>query len=110
MYVDDMVTKSNSEEEMLADIEESFANLHIINMKLNPTKCNFSIEEVKFLGFMVTQGHQNQSEEDQRSNKNVVTENKKQVHNLNDKLAVLNRFLSKATDLSLPFSKVLKDV
>nr|GEY70295.1 hypothetical protein [Tanacetum cinerariifolium] len=53
-YVDDMVIKSKSEGEMLADIAETFDNLKRINMKLNPKKCSFRVEEGKFLGYMVT--------------------------------------------------------
>nr|GEW05371.1 reverse transcriptase domain-containing protein [Tanacetum cinerariifolium] len=53
-YVDDMVIKSKSEREMLADIAETFDNLRIFNMKQNPKKCSFRVEEGKFLGCMVT--------------------------------------------------------
>lgn len=53
-YVDDMVIKSKEEHEMLADIVETFDNLRKINMKLNPKKCSFGMEEGKFLGYMVT--------------------------------------------------------
>ncbi|GKB16649.1 reverse transcriptase domain-containing protein [Tanacetum coccineum] len=54
VYVDDMVVKSKSEKEMLADIAETFDNLRRINMKLNPKKCSFGVTEGKFLGYMVT--------------------------------------------------------
>ncbi|GJZ04185.1 reverse transcriptase domain-containing protein [Tanacetum coccineum] len=53
-YVDDMVVKSKSEREMLADIAETFDNLRRINMKLNPKKCSLEVEEGNFLGYMVT--------------------------------------------------------
>ncbi|GKG09033.1 reverse transcriptase domain-containing protein [Tanacetum coccineum] len=53
-YVDDMVVKSKSKREMLANIVETFDNLKRINMKLNPKKCSFEVEEGKFLGYMVT--------------------------------------------------------
>lgn len=53
-YVDDMVIKSKSELAMLADIAETFDNLRRINMKLNPRKCSFGVEEGKFLAYMVT--------------------------------------------------------
>nr|GEW93237.1 hypothetical protein [Tanacetum cinerariifolium] len=51
---DDMVVKSKFEREMLADIAETFNNIRRINMKLNPKKCLFGVEEGKFLGYMVT--------------------------------------------------------
>jgi hypothetical protein len=40
VYVDDMVIKIRSDEEMLEDIKETFAQLRKINMKLNPKKCS----------------------------------------------------------------------
>ncbi|GKD26386.1 hypothetical protein Tco_1232600 [Tanacetum coccineum] len=53
-YVDDMVIKSIDEKMLLANIVETFDNLKKINMKLNPKKCYFGVEEGKFLGCMVT--------------------------------------------------------
>ncbi|GKC82973.1 reverse transcriptase domain-containing protein [Tanacetum coccineum] len=44
-YVDDMVIKSNDEKALLADVVETFDNLRKINMKLNPKKCSFGVEE-----------------------------------------------------------------
>ncbi|GKB19868.1 reverse transcriptase domain-containing protein, partial [Tanacetum coccineum] len=41
VYVDDLVIKSHTEEELLRDIEETFRTLRKINMKLNPKKCTF---------------------------------------------------------------------
>lgn len=53
-YVDDMVIKSQTERELLADIAETFDNLQKINMKLNPKKCSFGVEEGKFLGYLIS--------------------------------------------------------
>nr|GEX53770.1 reverse transcriptase domain-containing protein [Tanacetum cinerariifolium] len=53
-YMDDMVIKSKDEKMLLADIAETFDNLKKINMKLNPKKCSFRVEEGKFLGNIVT--------------------------------------------------------
>ncbi|GJX39251.1 reverse transcriptase domain-containing protein [Tanacetum coccineum] len=44
--VDDMVVKSNDEKMFLVDVAETFDNLRRINMKLNPKKCSFGVEEV----------------------------------------------------------------
>ncbi|KAI3807980.1 hypothetical protein L1987_23920 [Smallanthus sonchifolius] len=52
-YVDDLVIKSQGEEEMIDDIRETFDNLRSIGMKLNPGKCSFGFEEGKFLGHIV---------------------------------------------------------
>ncbi|GJT92023.1 reverse transcriptase domain-containing protein [Tanacetum coccineum] len=53
VYVDDLVIKSHTENELLRDIEETFHNLRKINMKLNPKKCTFGAEEGAFLGYVV---------------------------------------------------------
>ncbi|GKF29678.1 reverse transcriptase domain-containing protein [Tanacetum coccineum] len=53
-YMDDMVIKSKTEQEMIVDIAETFDNLRKVNMKLNPKKCSFGVKEGKFLGYMVT--------------------------------------------------------
>nr|GEX88786.1 reverse transcriptase domain-containing protein [Tanacetum cinerariifolium] len=56
VYVDDLVTKSRTEDEIVRDIQETFKTLKEINMKLNPKKCTFGIEEGMFLGYKVSTG------------------------------------------------------
>ncbi|GJV62324.1 reverse transcriptase domain-containing protein [Tanacetum coccineum] len=53
-YVDDIIIKRNDEKVLITDIAETFDNLRRINMKLNPKKCSFGVEEGNFLGYMVT--------------------------------------------------------
>ncbi|GJX84596.1 reverse transcriptase domain-containing protein [Tanacetum coccineum] len=53
VYVDDLVIKSRSEQEIIRGIEETFKTLREINMKLNPKKYTFGIEEGMFLGYKV---------------------------------------------------------
>ncbi|GJR58195.1 reverse transcriptase domain-containing protein [Tanacetum coccineum] len=53
VYVDDLVIKSYMEDEIVRDIEETFKTLREINMKLNPKKCPFGVEEGMFLGYKV---------------------------------------------------------
>ncbi|GKC44472.1 reverse transcriptase domain-containing protein [Tanacetum coccineum] len=81
-YVDGMVIKSKDEKILLSDIAETFDNLKKINMKLNPKKCSFGVEEGKFLGYM----------------------------SLSGKLAALNQFLAKSAERSLPFFNTLKNI
>ncbi|GJT95348.1 reverse transcriptase domain-containing protein [Tanacetum coccineum] len=45
VYVDDLVIKSRTEEEIIRDITETFKTLRQINMKLNPKKCTFGMQE-----------------------------------------------------------------
>ena len=54
VYVDDMLVKSKEELTHLDDLRETFATLKQYQMKLNPSKCVFSVASGKFLGFMVS--------------------------------------------------------
>ncbi|GKB82096.1 reverse transcriptase domain-containing protein [Tanacetum coccineum] len=53
VYVDDLVIKSRTEQEVIRDIEETFKTLKEINMKLNLKKCTFGMREGTFLGYKV---------------------------------------------------------
>nr|GEV92175.1 hypothetical protein [Tanacetum cinerariifolium] len=53
VYVDYLVIKSSTKYEIVRDIEETFKTLREINMKLNPKKCTFGVEEGMFLGYKV---------------------------------------------------------
>ena len=54
VYVDDMLVKSQQEDDHLDDVKETFDTLRSYNMKLNPNKCTFGVTAEKFLGFMVS--------------------------------------------------------
>ena len=49
-----MLVKSKEEDDHLKDLEETFNTLRKYQMKLNPSKCAFSVSSGKFLGFMVS--------------------------------------------------------
>jgi hypothetical protein len=51
-----VVVKTTEEDQLIADLTETFANLREFQMKLNPTKCVFGVPSRLFLAFMV--GHQ----------------------------------------------------
>ena len=55
VYVDDMLIKSKSSMNHVADLEETFSTLRKYKMKLNPVKCAFGVISEKFLGFMVSE-------------------------------------------------------
>jgi hypothetical protein len=54
-YVDDLVVKTTEEDQLIADLTETFTNLREFQWKLNPTKCVFRVPSGLLLGFMV--GH-----------------------------------------------------
>ncbi|KAD4585999.1 hypothetical protein E3N88_23600 [Mikania micrantha] len=94
---------------MLEDIEETFFTLKQINMKLNPAKCSFGLEEGKFLGHLVCiKDIKANPEKVQAIMEMISPKTVKEVQRLNGKIASLHRFLSKSAEKSLPFFKVLK--
>ncbi|KAK9079767.1 hypothetical protein SSX86_001440 [Deinandra increscens subsp. villosa] len=108
-YVDDLVIKSQTEEGMIADIEETFGRLRAVNMKLNPAKCSFGMKEGKFLGHIITEKNIMANPEKIRA----ITQMKppqslKELQCLNGRLAALHRFISKSAEKSMPFFRTLK--
>ncbi|GJW47780.1 reverse transcriptase domain-containing protein [Tanacetum coccineum] len=110
-YVDDMVIKSRDEKMLLADISETFDNLKKINMKLNPKKCSFGVEQGKFLGYMVTSEGIRANHRKTKALADLQSPRTlKEMQSLSGKLAALNRFLVKSAKRSLPFFNTLKNI
>ncbi|GJR68890.1 reverse transcriptase domain-containing protein [Tanacetum coccineum] len=109
VYVDDLVIKSRTEQEVIIDIEETFKTLKDINMKLNPKKCTFGMREGTFLGYKVNADGLHVCPDKVEVVLSLPSPKcLKDVQRLNGKLARLNRFLSKSAEKSLPFFKTLK--
>ncbi|GJS24795.1 reverse transcriptase domain-containing protein [Tanacetum coccineum] len=108
-YVDDMVIKSKTDPEMIKDVEETLLALKKVNMKLNPKKCSFGMEEGKFLGYIVSSNGIRANPEKAKVVVNMPSpSNLKQMQQLSGKLAALNIFLSKAAERTLPCLDTLK--
>ncbi|GJZ22770.1 reverse transcriptase domain-containing protein, partial [Tanacetum coccineum] len=108
VYIDDLVIKSHTEEEIIRDIAETFKTLRQINMKLNQKKCTFGMQEGMFLGYKVnTEGLKVCPDKADAVLSLPSPGCLKDVQKLNGKLASLNNFLSKSAK-SLPFFKTLK--
>ncbi|GJY82108.1 reverse transcriptase domain-containing protein [Tanacetum coccineum] len=108
-YVDDMVITRKTELEMIKDVEETLMTLKKVNMKLNPKKGSFRIEEGKFLVYIVTSKGIRVNPQKTKAVMNMPSpSNLKQMQWLSDKLAALNRFLSKAVERALPCLDTLK--
>nr|GEV33699.1 reverse transcriptase domain-containing protein [Tanacetum cinerariifolium] len=91
------------------DIKETIKTLRKINMKLNPKKCTFGVEEGMFLGYMVnTKGIKVCRDKVEGVLSLPSLKCLKDVQMLNGKLASLNKFLAKSAEKSLPFFKTLK--
>ena len=78
-------------------------------MKLNPSKCTFGVASRKFLGFMVSQKGIEANPEKVRAILDMMSPKiVKEVQKLIERIAPLNKFVSKATDKCLPFFETLK--
>nr|GEX28648.1 hypothetical protein [Tanacetum cinerariifolium] len=110
-YVDDMVIKSKDEKMLLANIAKTFDNLKKNNMKLNPKKCSFVVEEGKFLGYVVTsEGVRANPKKTKALVDLQPSRTLKEMQSLNGKLASLSHFLAKSSKKSLPFLNTLKNI
>ncbi|XP_021984866.1 uncharacterized protein LOC110880703 [Helianthus annuus] len=110
VYIDDLVIKSPKEDQKLKDIEKTFNSLRSVNMKLNPAKCSFGMEEDKFLGFVVTNGgFKVNLEKVQAIERMPSPRTIKEMQRLVGRLAALNRFLSNHAAKSYLFISTLRN-
>jgi hypothetical protein len=54
VYIDNVIITTRKEESLISDLAETFNNLNRYKLKLNPTKCSFSISTGQLLGFLVS--------------------------------------------------------
>ena len=109
VYVDNMLVKSQREEDHLEDLRETFNTFRSYNMKLNLGKCAFGVTVGKFLEFMVSQkGIEANPDKIWAIIEMAPLRNVKEVQSLNSKVAALKRFVSRAIDKCLPFFRTLK--
>ena len=55
VYVDDMIARSQSEEDYIYHLQKLFERLRKFRLRLNPAKCTFGVRSGKLLGFIVSQ-------------------------------------------------------
>ena len=108
VYIDDMVIKSRNEEMLLQYVEETFKTLVKAQMKLNPAKCTFGVEEGQFLGYQVTrEGILPNPTKIQEFLESKSPHNLKRVQEINNSLTALGRFIAKSAEKGLPMYQTL---
>jgi hypothetical protein len=108
-YVDDIVVASKSKEDHLTDLTETFANMRDARLRLNPNKCFFGVRQGKILGYLVShRGIEANPTKIQAIMDMAPPQSTKDIQRLIGRLAALNRFISKSTERSLPFLKMLR--
>jgi hypothetical protein len=105
--MDDIVVKTKDKAMLIQDLEETFANLRKINLKLNPEKCVFGVPSGKLLGFFVSQrGIEANPNKIKVIEQIEAPKHVKDVRRLADCVAALSRFISKSAERALPFFKI----
>nr|XP_027075928.1 uncharacterized protein LOC113699782 [Coffea arabica] len=78
-------------------------------MRLNPKKCTFGVRSGRFLGFLVSrEGIQANPDKVQAIMDMAPPRNIKEVQRLTERMAALNRFLSRSAMRELSFFRILK--
>jgi hypothetical protein len=54
VYIDDVVITTREEETLIGKLRETFDNLDMYKLKLNPTKCSFGVLAGQILRFLVS--------------------------------------------------------
>ena len=108
-YVDDVVVKTKQKDDLISDLEETFASIRAFRMKLNPEKCTFGVPSGKLLGFMVShRGIQANPEKVTAILNMKPPSTQKDVQKLTGCMAALSRFVSRLGERGMPFFKLLK--
>ena len=98
-----------TQDQFIADLEETFNNLRKFRWKLNPIKCVFGVPSGKLLGFFVS--HRGIEANPEKINAIMAMDAPatiNDVQKLTGCMAALNRFLSRLGERGLPFFKLLK--
>ncbi|XP_058725708.1 uncharacterized protein LOC131597002, partial [Vicia villosa] len=109
VYVDDMIAKSQTEEEHLVYLEKLFARLRKFKLRLNPNKCTFGVRSGKLLGFIVSQRGIEVDPDKVRAIQSMpAPKNEKEVRGFLGRLNYIARFISHLTDTCEPIFKLLR--
>ena len=108
-YINDMVIKTKTTNNLIADLKETFANLNKYRWKLNPSKCIFGVPSGILLGYIVSA----RGIEPNPNKVSAITSMKrptcvKDIQKLIGCMASLSHFISCLREKGLPFFKLLK--
>ena len=104
IYIDDMVVKSKMVSEHVRNLQAIFEIFRKCKLRLNASKCSFSVGSGKFLGYMVThRGIEVNPNQIKTINNLRSPRNPKEVQKLTEMATALNRFISRSADRCRPF-------
>jgi hypothetical protein len=108
-YVDDIAVMSKKQDDLIADLQETFTNLRKYNMMLNPTKCVSGVPARQLLGFIVSHHSIEVYPEKIKAILDISRPNDlKDVQRLTGCMAAVSRFISRLGEKALPLYKLMK--
>jgi hypothetical protein len=108
-YMDDIAIMSKKQDDLIADLQETFNNLRKYNMMLNPTKCIFGVPVRQLLGFIVSHRGIEVNPEKIKAILDISRPNDlKDVQRLTGYVAAVRRFISRLSEKALPLYKLMK--
>ncbi|GJR83598.1 reverse transcriptase domain-containing protein [Tanacetum coccineum] len=109
VYLEEIVVKSRTEESLIEDVEETLDKLRWVNVKIDPSKCTFVMEEGNFLGYVViTEGMKVDQEKVKVILRGPTPKGPDGIRTLSLQLANISRFIPKMAELMLPIRNVRK--
>ena len=109
VYVDDMIARSQTEEEYLDHLHKLFERLKKYKLRLNPNKCTFGVCSGKLLGFVVSnKGIEVDPAKIKAIQEIPVPRSKKEIIGFLGRLNYIARFISHLTATCEPLFKLLK--
>src|SRR3954467_7516283 len=109
VYVDDMIAKSNTEEEHLGHLHKLFDILKKYKLRLNPNKCTFGVRSDKLLGFIVrSKGIEVDPAKVKAIQEMPIPRTEKQVRGFLGRINYIARFIAHMTTTCVPIFKLLK--
>ena len=109
VYVNDMIAKSQTEEEHLVHLLKLFERLRKFRLRLNPNKCTFGVRLGKLLMFIVSEkGIEVDPSKIKAIQEMPVPETEKEVHGFLGRLNYISRFISHLTATCEPIFRLLK--
>ena len=109
VYVDDMIAKSDTEEEHLVHLEKLFERMRQFLLRLNPNMCTFGVRSDKLLGFIVNEkGVEVDPTKVKAIQEMPEPRTEKEVRGFLGRLNYISRFISHLTATCEPLFKLLK--
>ncbi|GKD59617.1 reverse transcriptase domain-containing protein [Tanacetum coccineum] len=100
VYLEEIVVKSKKEQSLIEDVEETMNKLKWVNMKIDPSKSTFRMNEGRFLGYtVIEEGIRPDPTKVQSVMKSHTTKGPDQIRRLSLQLASIGGFIPKLVEL-----------